>query len=78
MAEKTTKQLAFETHQAVFGVPDTEEKGMVGDIKDIKELIIVQNGRYQSLRSRVNWIIGVLTGVGFAGGAIFGAIQLWF
>ena len=78
---KTAKQLAQETHQAVFGVPGTEEKGMAGDIKDIKELVTVkftaQQKEIDGVKSKVNKIIGALTASSAIGGAVFGGIKLF-
>jgi len=33
-----------EVHQALFGVKDSDDRGVAGDIKDIKKLLEVQNG----------------------------------
>jgi len=75
MTEKTQKQFIAETYQAVFGVPGTEEKGIAGDLKDIKKLLVSQNERYQKLSNKVNWVIGVLSATGAIGGGIFGMVQ---
>lgn len=57
-------KLILQTHQAVLGVPDTEDKGLVGDVKELKQAIKEQNGRYRKL-SKVVWtVVGVLCASG--------------
>lgn len=73
MENRPNKELVRETHQAVFGVPGTDEKGMVGDIREIKELIIQQNGRYRRLSNRVWYLIGALS----VGGGAFGIVRIF-
>jgi hypothetical protein len=75
MENRPNKDLIRETHQAVFGVPGTEEKGISGDIKEIKDLIVAQNGRYRKLSNRVWYLYGAL-GIGGGGAGIFGLIKL--
>ena len=35
MTEKTNKELTREVHQAVLGIPDTDDNGLVGVVKEI-------------------------------------------
>ena len=51
-------------------IKDTEEKGIVGDVKDIKKLLQKQNGRIRRLE------IAVVAVSVSLGGGIWGAIQL--
>ena len=62
-----------EVHQSVFGVPGTEDKGMAGDIKDIKNLIKEQNCRYDKLKSKVYYLCGVVACI--AGGTTYGIVD---
>jgi len=68
MPEKTQKQLIQEVHQGIYGVPHTEERGVLGDIKDIKTAIKEQNGRVRRNSKLIYVIIGVLMGTGVLGG----------
>ena len=43
--EKTQRELLLETWQAMYGVPGTEEKGMVGDVKIIIGHLSTLNGQ---------------------------------
>ncbi len=38
-------ELFRQTHQALLGVPGTDEKGMAGDIKEIKTRLKILNGQ---------------------------------
>ena len=40
-------KLAQETHQALLGIPGTADKGLVGDVKDLK-------GELKSVKDRVD------------------------
>lgn len=68
MTEKTQKQMIQETHQGMFGVEGTDDKGLVGDVKDIKSEIKEQNGRVRKNSKMIYIIVGVLVVVGAAGG----------
>lgn len=66
-----------EVHQAVLGVPGTEDKGLVGDIKEVKGDVKNQNGRVRRNSARIAIIAGVLAGLGVLGGLeISDVIQL--
>ena len=54
---------------------ETEEKGIVGDIKENKDLILAQNGRVRKLGNRVWYLYGIL-GLGGGGAGIFGLVKL--
>ena len=63
MAEKTQKQLIQETHQTVntlntvlLGVSGTDDKGLVGDFKDVKINAKEQWKSHNKLSMRV-WIL---------------------
>ena len=68
--------LLKEVHQAVLGVKGTEDGGLVGDFKELKEAVKDSNGRQNKLSKKVNTIIGVLIGCGILGGGSVGLIQL--
>ena len=68
MTEKTQKQLIQETHQGMYGVPGTEDNGLVGDVKELVTVVKKQNGRI-SRNSRIIFVIvGVLIGTGILSG----------
>ena len=51
MADKTQKEMIQEIHQGMFGVPDTEDTGIVGQVKKI-------NGRVSRNSKLIFLIIG--------------------
>lgn len=78
MTEKTQKKMMQEVHQGLFGVEGTDDKGMVGDFKDlrihVKERGLNVNGRIDEVHNRITklstkvWlIIGLL---GSSGGGV--------
>ena len=66
------------THQALLGVPHTEDGGLVGDFKELKEVVIKQNGRIRDVEKKQSKIKGILIGVGLlsSGGVGMGITQL--
>ena len=40
METEERDNLTRETHQALLGIPGTEDKGLVGDFKDIKTVVM--------------------------------------
>lgn len=61
-------------YQAVFGVPDSEDKGMVGDIKDIKTTVVDVCTDQFKLKLLVYCLIFLLIGAGVL--EITGVLQL--
>ena len=53
------ERIINEVHQAVLGVPNTEDKGMVGDLKDLKAHVKKQNNRITKLEIKVYSSMGV-------------------
>ena len=72
---KSTDQMIQELYTVVIGVPQTEQKGVVGDIREIKSEIRRINGCVQSntaWRRAFCFIIpGLATAIGFIAGKIF-------
>ena len=60
MTTKTQGKKIDETHQGLFGVEGTDDRGLVGDIKEIKQLIQEQNGRYRTLSKKVYYLYGFI------------------
>lgn len=65
MADKTQKEMIQEIHQGLFGVPDTEDDGLVGQVKKM-------NGRVSRNSKLIFLIIGALS----ASGISFGVVNL--
>ena len=57
-------ELLVELKTAVVGIKDTDEKGLVGDIKEIKESIKKQNGRIRKNTITIIALASFLTGLG--------------
>tara|TARA_Y100000310_G_scaffold144390_1_gene143655 strand:+ start:26922 stop:27191 length:270 start_codon:yes stop_codon:yes gene_type:complete len=43
--KEQTRQIIYQLHQAVVGLPGTVENGLVGDVKEIKTELRTINGR---------------------------------
>jgi len=73
---KTSEQMIQELYTVTLGVPDTENKGMAGDLKEIKEHLKELNGKVTSnttWRKAMVWAIGVIgTGLGIVAGIVLG------
>jgi len=80
MSEKTQKEMVRELHQAVVGLPSNpEENGLIGDVREIKDHLALQNGRIRSNEKSISKIKGILVGISALGGlagAGFGISQL--
>ena len=72
MLEKTEKQLIQELHQGLYGIPNTEEKGLCGDVKELVKEVRNQNTRIRRNEKKVAYIWGILVGLGVAGGTGIG------
>lgn len=57
-------ELLIELRTAVVGMKDTDEKGMAGDIKEIKETLKKQNGRIARNRNGLIALTAFLCGIG--------------
>ena len=64
------------THQALLGLDGTEDKGLVGDFKELKKDFKEANGRQRKTDKRLNILIGTLIGLGIIGGGSAGISQL--
>ena len=73
------EQQTQEIHQAVFGVPLTEDKGLCGDIKEIIALQKAQNGRVRKNSNGISKIKGIMIGLSIvgSGGLGLGLIQFF-
>ena len=72
MLEKTEKQLIQELHQGLYGIPNTEEKGLCGDVKELVKEVRNQNTRIRKNEKKIAYIWGILVGLGIAGGTGIG------
>lgn len=57
-------ELLIELNTAMVGLKGTDEKGMVGDIREIKETLIKQNGRIRKNTITIVAMASFLTGLG--------------
>ena len=78
MPDKSQKQMIYETHQAMFGVEGSEDYGLVGDVKEIKTNVKVQNMRVSKLEGKVARIYGMIAGAALVGGGIGAGIGKLF
>jgi len=69
MTMKTSEQLIQELHQGIYGIPNTDEKGLCGDVKELIQIVKLQNFRIRKTEKRIAYIWGILVGVGVIGGA---------
>ena len=75
MVEKTQKQMIQEVHQGMFGVEGSDDKGLVGDVKETKEDIRKQNGRLRKAETGIKQLYGMVVGAALAGGGIGAGIS---
>ena len=60
---KTLEQMIRELYVVILGVPGTDEKGMAGDITEIKEHLSQLNGAVKTntaWRKAMCWTIGII------------------
>ena len=76
--EKTQKQMIRETNEAVItlttvllGVPDTEETGLVGEVKEVKLNINALDKSHSKLKRNFYLLVGTLVGSGAIGSGIY-------
>lgn len=74
MPEKTQKQMIQETHQGMFGVEGSDDKGLVGDVKELVVDVKEQNGRVRKNSKIIYVIVGVLVAAGAISGLEIGEI----
>ena len=63
MANKTQRELIQEIHQGLFGIPDTEDDGLVGQVKKM-------NGRVSRNSKLIFLVIGALSASGISFGVV--------
>jgi len=78
MTGKSQEQLIWEVHQGMFGVDGSDEKGLVGDMKETKEDVKKQNGRVTKIEGRIKYMYGLIIGAALAGGGIGASIGRLF
>ncbi len=64
MQETTSKQKLQEVHQGIFGVLGTDDKGLIGDIREIKNSVCETNGKVRKLTIRFWFLLGLIIGTG--------------
>lgn len=65
MAEKTQREMLHELYQAVVGIPDnSDDNGLIGDVKELIKAVKIQNGRISKNRLMIVSLISLLIGTG--------------
>ena len=73
MAGKTQKEQIQELLQAVVGIPENDdENGLIGDVRDVRKLLLVMTSRVGKTEQKVSKMWGILIGVGAIGGTGLG------
>lgn len=70
-------KLAQETHQALLGIPGTDDKGLVGDVKEIKTQLNSLNGRVRKNERDITYgkaLLGLSGGIG----AVWAGVHRFF
>ena len=71
--KEESRKILQELRQAVIGITDNaEDNGIIGDVKDIKEILTSQNKRIGKSEGKINKIWGILIGIGAVGGTGLG------
>jgi len=78
VTDKTQKEMAHDVYQAMFGVEGSDEKGMVGDIKEIRADVKAQNGRVRTMENKMKQLYGMIIGAACAGGGLGAGIGQLF
>lgn len=78
MTGKSQEQLIWEVHQGMFGVEGSDDKGLVGDMKETKADVKNQNGRVTKVEGKIRYIYGMIVGAALAGGGIGAGIGSLF
>ena len=75
MQNKTLAEMIGELYAVTMGVPGTDERGIVGDVRDIKRELKDLNG---CVKTNTAWrkafcfiIPAIASGLGFVAGAVF-------
>jgi len=78
MPEKTQKKMIQEVHQGLFGVEGTDDKGLVGDVKELEKYVRTQNSRVTKMEGKQKLVYGLIIGAGVlgCGGVATGVSQL--
>jgi hypothetical protein len=76
--KKEESRMMIQTlYQAVIGIPDSpDDNGLIGDIKDIKEQLILTNGRSRKNEGDIKWIKRISGGLVGSGGIVAGVGKL--
>ena len=69
-------KLLREVHQGLYGVKGTEEKGLLGDFKDLSDEFKTHCKDNDKTKTVLYWLIGVLIGAGVLTGGSIGIVQL--
>ena len=73
MTDQTQIEILNELHQAVVGIKSNpDDNGLIGDVKEVKELLKSQNKRIGKSEQKISKIWGILIGVGILGGGGLG------
>lgn len=70
--EKPWRDMLQELHQGVYGIPDTEEHGLLGDVKELITVVLAQNTRIRKNEQTIFKLWGILIGIGAATGVCLG------
>ena len=82
MARITNEQLyekILEIRIVLLGVPDSEDMGLYGEVKDIKKLQRIMNGTVKSDHAWIcalRWVVGLLA-LALIGCVTTGVIGIW-
>ena len=82
MTEKTQKEMIQEIHQTtiqqrtvLLGVPGTDDKGLVGEVKDVKLKVNSVARSHGKLKRNFWLLVGALAGSGAIGGGIWSLLN---
>jgi len=78
MGGQTQEEMVRDLHVMLLGIKDSEDKGLVGDIKDMKKDIKAINGCNRKLAIRFWFLLGLIVGsTGFSLLELSGVINMF-
>ena len=74
MGEKTQGEKINEIWQGLFGVPESDDRDLVGDVKDLTKHVKKQNGRISKNTIAIVSLVSTLVAMGILDATVFNIV----